>query len=111
MGIRPEDHRALLERCAKTALNSKLISDQQEFFGPLVVDAIQTLDPKDLDLSLIGVKKVPGGSVTVSCFFSSLLVDQLRIRSWSKALRSKRLSRTLDLNNSPRSLRILRLSV
>jgi T-complex protein 1 subunit eta len=31
-----------------------------------VVDAISMLDPQLLDLSLVGVKKVPGGSVTQS---------------------------------------------
>jgi hypothetical protein len=62
----PQARRALLERCAKTALNSKLISGQKEFFAPMVVDAIELLDPKELDLGMIGIKKVPGGSVTDS---------------------------------------------
>lgn len=56
----------LLERCAATALNSKLIADQKDFFAPLVVEAICFLDPADLDLNLIGIKKVAGGSVTDS---------------------------------------------
>jgi len=55
--------RVMLERCAKTAMNSKLISQNQDFFGPMVVDAVQSLDD-DLNLSMIGMAKVPGGSVT-----------------------------------------------
>lgn len=61
-----KERRELLERCAATAMNSKLISDQQGFFAPLVVDAVTSLDPETLDLKLIGVKKVAGGSVTDS---------------------------------------------
>lgn len=58
--------RAMLEVFASTALNSKLISNQKGLFAPMVVDAISMLDPDSLDLSLVGVKKVPGGSVTQS---------------------------------------------
>jgi T-complex protein 1 subunit eta len=58
--------RDALERCAETALNSKLISGHKALFGPMVVDAVLALDPQMLDLSLIGVKKVNGGSVTDS---------------------------------------------
>jgi T-complex protein 1 subunit eta len=64
-----EDHSSLrdaLERCAETALNSKLISGYKSLFGPMVVNAVLCLDPHLLDLSLIGVKKVNGGSVTDS---------------------------------------------
>lgn len=57
--------RALMEKCAKTALNSKLIARYQDFFGPMVVDAIECLG-EGLDLSMVGLKKVPGGSVTES---------------------------------------------
>ena len=56
----------MLQRCAATALNSKLICNEKHFFAPLVVDAVLCLDREDLDLELIGVKKVPGGSVTDS---------------------------------------------
>lgn len=61
--------RKMLERCASTALNSKLISQHQDFFAPMVVDAISALDEM-LDIKMVGVKKVPGGSVT-----DSFLVD------------------------------------
>lgn len=61
--------RELLERCAGTALNSKLISGQKAFFAKMVVDAVTKLDG-DRDVTLVGVKKVKGGSVT-----DSFLVD------------------------------------
>jgi T-complex protein 1 subunit eta len=57
--------RSLLDKCSSTALNSKLIAQYQNFFSPMIVDAIETLD-KGLDVSMIGVKKVAGGSVTES---------------------------------------------
>jgi T-complex protein 1 subunit eta len=57
--------RSMLEKCAKTALNSKLISRYQDFFAPMIVDAVEVLDDA-MDLSLIGIKKVAGGSVTQS---------------------------------------------
>jgi T-complex protein 1 subunit eta len=61
----PLARRNLLEKCAKTSLNSKLIARYQDFFAPMIVDAVEAV--KDtLDLSLIGVKKVAGGSVTES---------------------------------------------
>merc|ERR1719331_2988404 len=49
-----------------TALNSKLISNHKKLFSPMVVDAVCCLDTNLLDLSLIGVKKVQGGSVSDS---------------------------------------------
>jgi T-complex protein 1 subunit eta len=57
--------RSLLEKCASTALNSKLIARYQDFFAPMIVDAVECLDFGQ-DLSNIGVKKVGGGSVTES---------------------------------------------
>jgi T-complex protein 1 subunit eta len=55
--------RNMLEKCAMTAMNSKLISGHKEFFGPMVVDAVQCLDER-MKLDMIGMVKVPGGSVT-----------------------------------------------
>merc|ERR1719499_1701272 len=52
--------RDMLEKCAMTA---KLIAGHREFFGPLVVDAVQSLD-EDMNLSMIGMEQVSGGSVT-----------------------------------------------
>merc|ERR1711970_1278812 len=40
----PAEMRSLLEKCAQTALNSKLIAGQKEFFGSMVVDAVMCLD-------------------------------------------------------------------
>uniref|UniRef100_A0A7S3PNS2 T-complex protein 1 subunit eta n=1 Tax=Aplanochytrium stocchinoi TaxID=215587 RepID=A0A7S3PNS2_9STRA len=57
--------RLLLERCAATALNSKLICRNKAFFAPMCVDAVDILD-KDMNLKMIGIKKVTGGSVTDS---------------------------------------------
>lgn len=59
----------LLERCAQTALNSKLINTEKEFFAKMAVDAVSALDA-DLDLGMIGIKKVTGGSMR-----DSILVD------------------------------------
>lgn len=58
--------RALLEKCAGTALNSKLIARQKHIFAPMVVDAVTLLDPNLCDIKLVGIKKVTGGSVTDS---------------------------------------------
>lgn len=60
-----EEKKTLLMRCAATSLNSKLIAHQKGFFSEMVTDAVLTLDD-DLDLSMIGVKKVQGGSATDS---------------------------------------------
>lgn len=56
----------LLEKCAGTALNSKLICRNKSFFAPMCVKAVGTLEGPERDLKLIGIKKVPGGSVTES---------------------------------------------
>eukprot|EP01006_Ploeotia_vitrea_P030296 TRINITY_DN62753_c1_g1_i1.p1 TRINITY_DN62753_c1_g1~~TRINITY_DN62753_c1_g1_i1.p1 ORF type:complete len:587 (+),score=53.99 TRINITY_DN62753_c1_g1_i1:42-1802(+) len=58
--------RQLLEKCAGTALNSKLIARQKHLFAPMVVDAVLLLDPSLCDIKLVGIKKVTGGSVTDS---------------------------------------------
>lgn len=57
-----EKHRELLERCAATALSSKLIHQQKDFFSKMVVDAVLLLDDL-LPLDLIGIKKVTGGGL------------------------------------------------
>lgn len=57
------EFRQLLERCATTAMSSKLISRNLEFFTKMVVDAVLSLDQSDLDETLIGIKKVPGGGM------------------------------------------------
>lgn len=59
------ERRVLLQRCAATSLNSKLIAHHKEFFSSIVTEAVLTLDD-DLDISMIGIKKVQGGSATDS---------------------------------------------
>jgi len=61
------EKRNLLERCAATSLNSKLIGGQSEFFAKMVTDAVLKLE-NDLNLDLIAVKKEPGGSLQESIF-------------------------------------------
>ena len=63
--------RDYLEKCAGTAMNSKLIASHKGFFSKMVVDAVSTLD-EDLDINLIGIKKESGGSMEV-LFPSALL--------------------------------------
>ncbi|KAJ1948612.1 T-complex protein 1 subunit eta, partial [Linderina pennispora] len=62
--------RELLEKCAATSMNSKLIGSQQEFFKTMVVDAVLRLDQDELNEEMIGIKKVPGGAMQ-----DSILVD------------------------------------
>lgn len=64
------EFRSLLEKCAATAMSSKLIHSQTEFFTKMVVDAVLHLDQEELDESLIGMKRVTGGAMQ-----DSLLID------------------------------------
>lgn len=57
------EFRDLLLKCASTAMSSKLIHSQKPFFSNMVVDSVLTLDQEDLDESLIGIKKIPGGGM------------------------------------------------
>ncbi|CAK7897027.1 T-complex protein 1 subunit eta [[Candida] anglica] len=68
----PKEFRQLLERCATTAMSSKLISKNSEFFTKMVVDSVLTLDQNDLDENLIGIKKVPGGGMEDSQFIDGV---------------------------------------
>ena len=56
--------RSLLEKCAATALSSKLIAGQKDFFSKMVVDAVMLLDEL-LPLNMIGMKKVSRGALEV----------------------------------------------
>lgn len=54
--------RNVLEKCAMTTLNSKLVSAYKEFFAKMVVDAVLSLDDM-MSLNMIGIKKVSGGGL------------------------------------------------
>ncbi|XP_045121280.1 T-complex protein 1 subunit eta-like [Portunus trituberculatus] len=58
----PAELRSILEKCASTSLNSKLIHQQKDFFAKMVVDAVMSLDIL-LPLDMIGIKKVTGGGL------------------------------------------------
>lgn len=58
------EQRSLLLKCAATALSSKLIAHQKDFFSTMVVNAVSMLDEL-LPLNMIGIKKVQGGSLEV----------------------------------------------
>jgi len=58
----PKEHRECLEKCAATAMGSKLINQQRDFFSKMVVDAVMLLDDL-MPLNMIGIKKVPGGAL------------------------------------------------
>ncbi|BAE56985.1 T-complex protein 1 subunit eta [Aspergillus flavus] len=57
-----------LRRLAATAMNSKLIKRNSDFFTKMVVDAVLSLDQDDLNEKLIGVKRVTGGGLQDSLF-------------------------------------------
>jgi len=58
-----ETKRSTLVRCAQTTLNSKLIGGSHgQFFAEMVVDACLHLEG-NLDLEMIGIKQVQGGSM------------------------------------------------
>jgi len=61
----PEAQRQVLERCAMTSLNSKIISRYKEFFAKMVVDAVLAIDGNMMKQD-IGIKKITGGSATDS---------------------------------------------
>ncbi|XP_072393561.1 T-complex protein 1 subunit eta [Diabrotica undecimpunctata] len=60
-----DEFRSLLEKCAATAMSSKLINQQRSFFSKMVVDAVLLLDDL-LPLNMIGIKKVQGGGLEES---------------------------------------------
>ncbi len=67
--IDEKNRRDILLKCAQTALSSKLVASYREFFSEIIVSAVEKLEG-DMDKSLIGLKKVTGGSVR-----DSFLVD------------------------------------
>lgn len=65
------EFRSLLEKCAATAMSSKLINLQRDFFSKMVVDAVLLLDDL-LPLNMIGMKKVQGGALEDSILVSGV---------------------------------------
>jgi T-complex protein 1 subunit eta len=61
-GADDEVRKEMLMKCAATAMSSKLIHQQKDFFSKMVVDAVSMLDEL-LPLNMIGIKKVQGGSL------------------------------------------------
>ncbi|CDF87429.1 T-complex protein 1 subunit eta [Zygosaccharomyces bailii] len=70
--ISQEGGRELLERCAKTAMTSKLIYKNADFFVKMCVDAVLSLDRDELDDKMIGIKKIPGGAMEESMFVNGV---------------------------------------
>ncbi|CAI6093322.1 hypothetical protein V2G26_017662 [Clonostachys chloroleuca] len=66
------NRRETLGKLAATAMTSKLIKRNTEFFTKMVVDAVLSLDQDDLNEKLIGIKKIPGGSLTDSRFVNGV---------------------------------------
>ncbi|KAH9275103.1 hypothetical protein BASA83_002327 [Batrachochytrium salamandrivorans] len=66
------EFRQLLEKCAATAMSSKIIHGQKEFFTKMCVDAVLHLDQDELSEKLIGIKKVPGGAMQDSLFVNGV---------------------------------------
>ncbi|KAK9447951.1 chaperonin Cpn60/TCP-1 family [Limtongia smithiae] len=66
------EFRSLLQKCATTAMSSKLINQNSDLFSKMVVDAVMTLDQDDLDEKLIGIKKVSGGSIEDSALVAGV---------------------------------------
>ena len=69
------EKRTLLERCASTALSSKLVAHQKNFFAKMVVDAVMCLDHL-LPLNMIGMKKIQGGALEVSVALDGTMNEQ-----------------------------------
>ncbi|QDS71357.1 T-complex protein 1 subunit eta [Venturia effusa] len=62
------NQRDTLRKLAATAMSSKLIHRNSDFFTTMVVDAVLSLDQDDLNEKLIGVKKITGGALQDSLF-------------------------------------------
>jgi len=61
-----ENKRETLTKCAATAMSSKLVAANKEFFSNMVVDAVLSIEQDILPLEMIGIKKVPGGALEES---------------------------------------------
>ncbi|KAF2096906.1 hypothetical protein NA57DRAFT_42538 [Rhizodiscina lignyota] len=66
------NQRETLRKLAATAMSSKLIHRNSDFFTKMVVDAVLSLDQDDLNEKLIGIKKVSGGALQESLFVNGV---------------------------------------
>ncbi|KAK4697397.1 T-complex protein 1 subunit eta, partial [Lecanoromycetidae sp. Uapishka_2] len=66
------NQRETLRRLAATAMSSKLIHRNADFFTKMVVDAVLSLDQDDLNEKLIGIKKITGGALQDSLFVNGV---------------------------------------
>ncbi|MCJ1372905.1 T-complex protein 1 subunit eta [Loxospora ochrophaea] len=64
--------RETLRRLAATAMSSKLIHRNANFFTQMVVNAVLSLDQDDLNEKLIGIKKITGGALEDSLFVNGV---------------------------------------
>lgn len=64
--------RDTLRKLAATAMSSKLIHRNADFFTKMVVDAVLSLDQDDLNEKLIGMKKITGGALQDSLFVNGV---------------------------------------
>lgn len=64
--------RSTLEKCAATAMSSKLVASNKGFFSKMVVDAVMSIDQDIMPLEMIGIKKVSGGALTDSRFINGV---------------------------------------
>jgi len=62
------NQRDTLQKLAATAMSSKLVHRNSDFFTKMVVDAVLSLDQDDLNEKLIGIKKITGGRTTAQIF-------------------------------------------
>lgn len=69
---REGSQRETLRRLAATAMSSKLIHRNADFFTTMVVDAVLSLDQDDLNEKLIGIKKITGGALQDSLFVNGV---------------------------------------
>ncbi|KAL1116311.1 hypothetical protein AAG570_005806, partial [Ranatra chinensis] len=95
----PEKHRSLLEKCASTALSSKLIHHQKEFFSKMVVNAVLQLDDL-LPLDMIGIKKVPGGALEKTFSYAGFEMQPKRYKNPKIALLNIELELKAERDNA-----------
>ena len=50
------DKHSTLEKCASTAMSSKLVAANKEFFSQMVVNAVLAIDQDIMPLEMIGIK-------------------------------------------------------